>query len=298
MDINWFPGHMAKTLRELKEAANRCDFLVEMCDARIPLSSRNPEFADLAAHKQRLILLSKADLADPTANTAWVDYFTDQGLLAASCNNNKRADVSKVKQVIIEANREVIERAKQRGRRVRPIRVMVVGIPNTGKSSLINKLTGRNSAKTANLPGVTRKLTWLRAASDLELLDSPGSLWPKLATNQEKICLALTGAIKDRLLPVDQVAGLGLLIMGQLYPQALEDKYGIRARFIEQEGLSVQTGLWALTELARNLKLLLPGDQPDLTRAANLFLTDLRSSKITRVSLEQVDKPFKLPEDL
>ncbi len=293
LNINWFPGHMAKALRQLEAESKNCDYVIENCDARIPNFSRNPLLCKLAPHKPHLLVLSKEDLADPRYTDYWKKRLASENLHVYACNTHDRQSVEGLKRQVIADCSELIERAKARGRRVRPIKVMVTGIPNTGKSTLINALTGRYSLKTANRPGVTRGLSRLKAGTDLELLDSPGTLPPKLATLHEQIALAATGAIRDDILPLEKTAGLTLLWLMQIYPELLEQRYSLGRRSIPAEE-SAAHGLAQelLLELALNRQLLLAGQKPDLRRAATVLFTDLRSAKIGRITLEQENQIY------
>ncbi len=297
LNINWFPGHMAKTLRQLREQSNACDYVVETCDARIPNASRNPELSAIAPHKQHLLLLNKEDLADAKITQYWCEKLATEKQRVISCNTRSKESLARLRRLILEDNQEMIERAKAKGRRIKPIRVMVVGIPNTGKSTLINALTGKNRLQTANRPGVTKSLSWLRAGNDFELLDSPGTLWPKLETVHEQIGLAATGAIKDDVVPLEQTGALILLWLMQLYPSLLSKRYGIELKESYKELLSQSSSisdefLWQvanqlLAEVARSFGFLQVGGNFDLYRAAKQVVTDLRLGKIGRISLEQ-----------
>lgn len=272
--IHWYPGHMEKTFRQMKEALKRVDFVVEVCDARVARASRNPELLTLTAHKDRLLLLNKADLADPRVTDLWIEAMREQGLLAIATNLNEKTDITKIKSAIIEANDERIAKAKAKGYVSRPLRLMVAGIPNSGKSTLINRLAGKSSLKTQNKPGVTRQLVWLRAGKNLELLDTPGVLWPKLDTAQERAALAASGAIPDDILPIEDVASSLLDFLRVFYAKPLVEKYGIAEDA-------------TLSDLARKQHLLLSGGEPDLSRAATRLLNDFRQGAIGRISLER-----------
>lgn len=286
LNINWFPGHMAKALRQLQTESKNCDYVIENCDARIPNYSRNPLLSQLAPHKKHLLVLSKEDLADPKYTQYWSNKLAENCSIYA-CNTHDRQSVDGLKKFVLADCQELIERARARGRRVRPIKVMVTGIPNTGKSTLINALTGRYSLKTANRPGVTRSLNRLKAGTDLELLDSPGTLPPKLATLHEQIALAATGAIRDDILPLEQTAGLTLLWLMQIYPYLLKDRYDLIQQTIPTDPQQAHgLGQEMLMELAFKRQLILPGHKPDMRRAATVLFSDLRLAKLGRITLE------------
>lgn len=272
--IHWYPGHMEKTFRQMKEALKRVDFVIEVCDARVARSSRNPELLALTEHKDRMLLLNKADLADPDVTAAWIDKKKEDGVLTVGTNLHNRSDIANIRRLILEANKARIERAKARGYVSRPLRLMIAGIPNSGKSTLINRLAGKSSLKTQNKPGVTRQLVWLRAGKDLELLDTPGVLWPKLDTEAEKCALAASGAIPDDLLPKEEVAACLLNLLLADYEQILREKYGMQ-------------GDVTLHELAVSQHLILSGGEPDLFRTATRFINDFRQGSIGRLSLER-----------
>lgn len=276
MTIHWYPGHMQKTFRQMKDALARVDFVVEVCDARVAYSSRNPEIAELTQHKDRLLLFNKMDLADPAVTAAWITQSEAEGVHAMATDLHKREDIKAVRAAILLANKERIERAKARGYVSRPVRLMIVGIPNSGKSTLINRLAGKTSLKTQNKPGVTRQLVWLRAGKDLELLDTPGVLWPKLETPETQAALAASGAIPDAILPLETVALALLHILQARYPALLAEKYGDH---------EVAT----LEQLAVAQHLFTSGQTPDVTRAAKRLIHDFRSGALGAISLETPD---------
>lgn len=289
MDINWFPGHMAKTLRQMREQLKAVDMVVETCDARIPESSRNPELDSIMGDKPRLLVLSKADLADPAATTAWLNYYNSNSLEAVACESTSRRSLDPLRRRIIEINQHKIDKAKEKGRLIRPIRVMIVGIPNTGKSTLINSLSGRKAAIVGDKPGVTRNISWTRSGTEMELMDTPGVLWPRLGEDRFKINLAASGAIKDEILPIEEVAGLTFLRLVKTYPDLIMVRYKIEQLHDDYDELLPLDEL--LEEAARKRGCLLSGGRADLNRFSNLFLDDLRSGRIGRVTLE-------LPQEL
>lgn len=287
--INWFPGHMAKTLRLLKEQLSACEFVIEVLDARLPEASQNPELASLLAHKQRLCILNKADLADPVCTSQALEGFKAQGIPSLACDVRKASDVQKILQLARSQNAERIARAKARGRVARPIRTLVAGIPNTGKSTLINGLCGKKVAKTANTPGVTRQLSWSRAGQDLLLLDSPGLLWPRFETVHEQYSLALSGAIRDDILPMEKVAAAFLIYLGAVYPEQLKARYAfdLAAKLQACPYTGDDRALWALERLCEAQGMKRQSGEADLLRMAKRLIQDFRSLKLGRISLEK-----------
>lgn len=279
MEVNWFPGHMAKTLREMRDHVKLVDLVIETCDARIPESSRNPELNRLLGQKPRILVLNKADLADTKETAQWLEWYRQKHIIAVAVDSLKRTGLDALHKRIIEMNQQKIDRALARGRLIRPVRVLVAGIPNTGKSTLINALCGRKIALTADRPGVTRQVSWIRSGSDLELLDSPGVLWPRLGEAHCQLNLAATGAIRDELLPIEEVAALTLSQLSQTYPDFIATRYKLDDLAAAPEVL--------LAEAARRRGCLLPGNRPDLTRFASLFLDELRGGRIGRLTLER-----------
>lgn len=279
MEVNWFPGHMAKALREIKDHLKQVDLVVETCDARIPDSSRNPELQKLIGQKPRILILNKADLADPDVTSLWINAYRTNQITALACVSTQRKDLNALIKTIQEYGREKTERAAARGRIFRPIRVMVVGIPNTGKSTLINTLCGRKLAVTADKPGVTRHMNWIRTGGQIELLDSPGVLWPKLSGRDSQVHLAATGAIRDEVLQVEEIAAETLKNLVIDYPKLIEKRYGLMDSEVNGEAL--------LAAAALGRGCLMPGGKPDVGRFSRLFLDEFRGGKIGRISLEK-----------
>ena len=279
MEVNWFPGHMAKALREIKDHLKQVDLVVETCDARIPDSSRNPELQKLIGQKPRILILNKADLADPDITMRWINTYRTDQITALACVSTQRKDLNALIKTIQEYGREKTERAAARGRIFRPIRVMVVGIPNTGKSTLINTLCGRKLAVTADKPGVTRHMNWIRTGGQIELLDSPGVLWPKLSGRDSQVHLAATGAIRDEVLQVEEIAAETLKSLVLNYPKLIEKRYNLIDCEVNGEAL--------LEAAALGRGCLMPGGKPDVGRFSRLFLDEFRGGKIGRISLEK-----------
>lgn len=277
MHVQWYPGHMTKAKRMMQENMKLIDLIIELADARIPESSRNPDIDELGKNKSRVILLNKADLAEESWNKAWAEYYREKGYLAVNVNSRKNGTMKPVQEVIREACKEKIERDRRRGILNRPVRAMVVGIPNVGKSTFINSLAGKACAKTGNTPGVTKGKQWIRLNRQVELLDTPGILWPKFEDQQVGMMLAFIGSIKDELLNTEELAAELILRLNQDYPGVLERKYQIIA---DQEPYAV------LERIAKSRHCLLRGNELDTEKAALLMLDDFRSGRLGRLTLE------------
>jgi len=245
MTIQWFPGHMAKARREVSEKLKFVDIVFELVDARLPISSRNPMLDQLLQQKPRLILINKTDLADPVQTKKWEQYFQAQGYLALAINAQDNQGVKAIVPTAKQVLKEKIARDKARGLKPRAIRAMVIGIPNVGKSTLMNRLVGKKIAQTGNKPGVTKGQQWLRFGTDLELLDTPGILWPKFEDPEIGKKLALTGAIKDQLIHLDDIALYGLDFFARYYPERIANRYQLKA---EEEALLAPDPLMKITE--------------------------------------------------
>ena len=278
MQVQWYPGHMTKAKRAMQEDIKLVDLVIELVDARSPLSSRNPDIDTLGKNKARLILLNKADLADPAANQVWTGYFEKKGYTVVRIDARRKADLKPIQAAVMTACKEKIERDRRRGIKNRPVRAMVVGIPNVGKSTFINSYAGRACAKTGNKPGVTRGNQWIRLNKEVELLDTPGILWPKFEDPQVGIRLALLGSVKDDILNSDELAVELLKRLRAAYPEALSERYG--------EAVLAGSEAEALMEIARARNCILKGGEPDYSRAAKLLIDDFRGGRLGRITLE------------
>ncbi len=277
MEFQYYPGHMTKAKRQMQEDIKLIDLVIELLDARIPLSSRNPDIDELGKNKARLILLNKADLADKKKNKLWKAYFKKQGFFVMELDSRKSTGMKPVQEEILEACKEKIERDRKRGIKNRPVRAMVVGIPNVGKSTFINSFAGKACTKTGNKPGVTKGKQWIRINKSVELLDTPGILWPKFDDQTVGLHLAMIGSLNDNNINIDE---LSLEVIGFLlrdYPGMLEARYGV-----SEEGKPPET----LEEIARNRSCIRAGGELDLSRAAALVVDEFRSGKIGKISLE------------
>jgi len=279
MNIQWFPGHMAKTRRLLSENLKLIDVVIELLDARIPNSSKNPEIDRIILNKPKVLVLNKSDLADEKVSAEWSKWYSDNGYTSIFVDSVKGSGISKLKSLLADLMREKIEREKSKGRLFRPIRTMVVGIPNVGKSSFINKIAGRASAATGDKPGVTRGKQWIKLNKDIELLDTPGILWPKFDDQEVGLNLAFTGAIKDEVFDIIEVAALLLERLSASYPDYLAKRFKL-------DSLEGKTGRVLLEEAAKNRGCIVSGGRIDYSRIAATVLDEFRGGKIGRISLE------------
>ena len=285
MNLQWYPGHMTKAKRQMQEDIKLIDVVVELLDARIPVSSRNPDINELAGKKSRVVLLNKSDLADERETARWKAELEKQGCFVALVNARSGAGVKNVQAVIQKACQEKIERDRKRGIINRPVRAMIVGIPNVGKSTFINSFAGRAATKTGNKPGVTKGKQWIRLNKNVELLDTPGILWPKFEDQKVGQHLAFIGSIKDEIINISELALELIKHLNKNNPGVLEQKYGIEGS---------EDAVVVLTQLAIRRGCKLKGDEPDLDKASALMLDDFRNGRIGRITLEIV--PEKMEE--
>lgn len=277
MQFQWYPGHMTKARRQMEEDIKLIDLVIELVDARIPLSSRNPDIDKIGKNKARLILMNKADLADQKGTARWSTYFQEMGYFVAEADSRNKGSMKAISQVIGEACREKTERDRKRGILNRPVRAMIVGIPNVGKSTFINTYAGRACAKTGNKPGVTKGKQWIRLNKQVELLDTPGILWPKFEDQQVGLHLALIGSIKDEILNIDELALELIRILVREYPGTLAERYQVEE---EQEAPQV------LIQIAQNRKCVKKGGDLDYTKAAALLMDEFRNGRLGKITLE------------
>ena len=278
MNYQWYPGHMTKAKRMMQENSKLIDLMIELVDARIPTSSRNPDIDEIGKNKSRLIILNKSDLADETANKIWMEYFQKKGFYAVEVNSRSGAGVRSIQSVVREACREKIERNRKRGILNRPVRAMVVGIPNVGKSTFINAFAGKACTKTGNKPGVTKGKQWIRLGKGVEMLDTPGILWPKFEDQQVGLLLALIGSIKDEILLTEELAVELIGLLRQLYPGTLQNRFGI-----EETGENFSL----LQEICIRRRCFTKGEEPDLRKASAMLMEEFRNGKLGRITLEK-----------
>lgn len=278
MNYQWYPGHMTKAKRMMQENIKLIDLVIELVDARIPLSSRNPDIDTLAANKSRIVLLNKSDLADPGLNKQWTKYFQEKGIHVLEINAKSGAGIKSINALVQEACKEKIERDRKRGIVNRPVRAMVVGIPNVGKSTFINSFAGKACAKTGNKPGVTKGKQWIKLNKGLELLDTPGILWPKFEDQEVGRHLAFIGSMNDEIIIMEELACDLIKELAELYPECLKE------RFDADISLS---SVQILRQIAENRKCYSKGEELDLLKASNILVDDFRSGKLGRISLER-----------
>jgi ribosome biogenesis GTPase A len=281
MNYQWYPGHMTKAKRQMQEDIKLIDLVIELADARIPASSRNPDIDELGKNKYRLILLNKADLADQKRTEEWSVFFREKGYAVVALDSRKTGGMKQITDVIMEACREKIERDRKRGIKNRPVRAMVVGIPNVGKSTFINSYAGKACAKTGNKPGVTKGKQWIRLSKEVELLDTPGILWPKFEDQQVGLRLALVGSIKDEILNVDELAVSLIKVLLSDYPGMLAARYQVDETLPPVE---------ILYGIAQNRNCIGRGNELDYSRAAAILIDEFRSGAIGKITLEAVEK--------
>lgn len=273
--IQWFPGHMSKARRQVQENIKHVDFVTILVDARLPLSSQNPMLTKIVGDKPKLLILNKSDLADSNRTKEWRTYFEKQGIKTLAINSKEQSTVKLVTDAAKSLMSEKIQRLRERGIQKETLRTMIIGIPNAGKSTLMNRLAGKKIAVVGNKPGVTKGQQWLKSNKDLEILDTPGILWPKFEDELVGLKLALTGAIKDQLLPMDEVTIFGLNYFKTYYPERLEERF--KGIDLEEEAPEI------IMEMTRKL-----GFREDYDRFYNLFVKDVRDGKLGRYTLDIV----------
>ena len=277
MDINWYPGHMTSARRKMQEDIKLCDVVIELLDARIPGSSKNPDMDNLIGNKKRVIILNKADMADPAKTELWKKYYEDKGAYVLTMDSRVRKQTLKVTNAVKIVCKEKIERDRSRGIMNRPIKAMVAGIPNVGKSTFINSFVGKATAKTGNKPGVTRGNQWIRISKDINLLDTPGILWPKFEDEQIGTNLAFIGSINDNIIEMQQLAVEFIDYLKDNYCKVLSGRYMIE---------NVDDSYQVLEKIAENKNCVKKGGELDIDKACRSILDDFRSGKLGKISLE------------
>ena len=277
MNIQWYPGHMTKARGAMKEDIKLVDLVIELVDARVPQSSRNPDIDELGKNKARLLLLNKADLADDAATEVWSAHFRAKGFQVVKLNSRSGSGLKAINGAIQEACKEKIERDRKRGILNRPVRAMVAGIPNVGKSTFINSFAGKACTKTGNKPGVTKGAQWVRLNKQVELLDTPGILWPKFEDPEVGLKLAMIGSIKEEVLNTEELSLELLKYLKGQYPGVLKERYGVEEALAEVE---------LLGEVAARRGCLQKGGAPDLQKAAAILLEEFRNGKLGKITLE------------
>lgn len=280
MHFQWYPGHMTKAKRAMQEDIKLIDVIIELVDARIPRSSKNPDIDSLAQGKSRILLLNKSDMADAAKTQSWISYYEKQGFLALAVNSKKKNELKQVNALVQKACEKKIERDRKRGIKNRPVRAMIVGIPNVGKSTFINSFAGKACAKTGNKPGVTKGKQWIKINKNVELLDTPGILWPKFEDQAVGLRLALIGSIKEEILNTTEMAMEFIGFLKKSYSGVLVERYSVDE---SKENLEI------LEEIARIRGCLMKGNQTDIDKAGRLLLEDFRSLRLGKLSLEVPD---------
>ena len=282
MNIQWYPGHMTKTRRQIEADLKQVDAVCEIVDARIPMSSRNPDIDAICGNKPRIVILNRMDLADPAATKRWAEYFKRKGMAAVPTDCKTRKGIADFQPAVRSVLKEKIERNAAKGMN-KPVRVMIVGIPNVGKSTLINQISGRKGAKAENRPGVTRGKQWVTVDSSLLLLDTPGILWPKFEDPQVGMMLAYTGAVKDGIMDIEELACFLIQLLHRRYPAALKERYGID---VEED----IPGYELLEMAGRKRGFLVSGGEINTERMAKVLVDEYRSGKLGRFTLEEPEE--------
>ncbi|MCR4608304.1 MAG: ribosome biogenesis GTPase YlqF [Eubacterium sp.] len=279
-NINWYPGHMTKAMREMEKSIKLVDLVIELLDARVPLASRNPDIDKLANGKYRMIILNKVDLADPAATSKWVEYFEGLGIKAVTLDSRKSGEAKKITNIVNEICKEKFERDKRKGLLQRPVKAMVAGIPNVGKSTFINSYAGKASAKTGNKPGVTKGLQWINLGKNINLIDTPGVLWPKFESHDTGMRLAIIGSINDNILSKYDLAEYLIYYLINNYCGIISKRYNIEETDVSK----------VLLGIADSRKCLMKGGEPDTEKAAAILIDDMRSGSLGRISLERLQE--------
>jgi len=292
-NINWFPGHMRKALNETGERLKLVDIVYETADCRIPFSSRNPELDKIIGDKPRIVVLNKADLADPAKTNQWIDHLAKSGITACALESNHKKGFDRLNQLTMDLMEEKLSKAAEKGRTGRPVRAMVVGSPNTGKSTLINALAGKKAAVTGDRPGVTKDFKWIMTGGRLELMDMPGVLWPRIATKRSAICLQACGSIKDEVTEVTETAYEIMKILIELYPKLMTERYGVPLDIeADDDEMGYSDPYYDLfLAMGKKRGCVMSGGRVDEERFAKTLLTDLREGRIGRITLEDPNPP-------
>ncbi|MBR7552870.1 ribosome biogenesis GTPase YlqF [Allobacillus sp. GCM10007491] len=280
MQIQWYPGHMAKAKREVQEKLKLVDFVIELVDARTPISSQNPMLQEILGEKQKLVVLMKSDLADPKITEQWVNHFEEEGNIALSVDVNQKKDIEELIHKAKELGQGVNDKRASKGVAPRAIRAMIIGIPNVGKSTLINRLANKKRAEVGDKPGVTKKQQWIKIRGEFELLDTPGILWPKFEEEEVGYKLATTGSIKDTILHLDEVVVFLLKFLKEHYPTLLEERYGL--------DLSEEDVVTWFDVIGKKRGCLQAGGVVDYEKTSDVILRDFRSGKLGRITMDRL----------
>ncbi len=285
-EINWFPGHMRKALNEMRERLKLVDIVYETCDCRIPFSSRNPELDKMIGDKPRIVILNKADLADPVKTSRWLAHFESIGVKAIAIEASHKKGIDKLYQMTEEILKAKLDSAAAKGRIGRPMRAIVVGCPNTGKSTLINALAGKKAAVTGDRPGVTKDFKWVTTPGRLELMDMAGVLWPRIATRRSSICLAMCGSVKDDISDIVSTAYDSMKMLIELYPGLMTNRYGVEIPDLTEADEFQDPYYDIFLAMGKKRGCVMSGGRVDEDRFARLLLNDFREGRIGRITLE------------
>ena len=290
-NINWYPGHMAKTKRQIQEDLKLIDIVIELLDSRIPISSRNPDIAEIIKNKDKIIVLNKSDLSDKKENEKWIKYFKENNQIAVECDSNSGYGVNEVLRAIEKIKEKELQEFALKGRTGRKIRAMILGIPNVGKSSFINRVSKTNRLEVGNKPGVTKKKQWIRINDKIELLDTPGVLWPRFENEEVALNLAYTGSIKDDILPQTEIAYQLLKYLLENYRINVSERYSLSNEYIEDtlnreepENFNIYE---IMLEIGRKRGAIISGGQVDDEKVSRIILDDFRSGKLGNITLEK-----------
>lgn len=286
MTIQWFPGHMTRARRQIEEKLKLIDIVIELLDARIPMASRNPMIDRIIAHKPRLVLLNKADLADASITEQWITFLKEEGHAALPIDS---ASGKSLERLIVPACKELlaekVEKQIRKGMKPRAFRALIVGIPNVGKSTLINRLAGKSMAQTGDKPGVTKGQQWIKVGNEMELLDTPGILWPKFEDQEVGYKLAVTGAIKENILNIEDIAFYAIRYLLKLYPERLSERFELTT--LPEDAEDPQEIVAIMEHIGRKRGCLISGGRIDLEKVSGVILRELRAGKLGMVSLEK-----------
>lgn len=293
MNINWYPGHMAKTKKQIIEDLRLIDVVIELLDARIPIASQNPDVKSMIGNKKKVVLLNKCDLADEKENTKWVNYFEKRGIKAILTDSQTGRGIQDVIKEIENMMKEDLAKSADKGRMGKSIRVLVLGIPNVGKSSFINRISKKSTAEVGNRPGVTRQKQWIKVSNNIELLDTPGVLWPKFENEKIALHLSYTGTIKDEILERSEIAFYLLKFLVEHYPETISQRYKMEKEEISDILNNNQNQSEAILEImhiiGKKRGAIVSGGKVDEDKVANILLEDFRNSKLGKISLERVE---------
>ena len=288
-NINWYPGHMLKTKKQIIEDLKLIDVIIEILDARIPLASQNPDIKQITANKKKIIVLNKSDLANEAETKKWIEFFKNQGIIAIATDSNLGKGVKETLKLVQEVMQEELEKASMKGIKNKNIRIMICGIPNVGKSSFINRMINKKSAEVGNRPGVTKQKQWVRISTNIELLDTPGVLWPKFENQDISLKLAYTGTIKDELLDKTEIAYNLLKYLEKNNKKELFERYKLTDQEINSIISEDDDTIKLMNLIAKKRGAIISGGEIDYERTSAIILNDFRTGKIGRITLEKVD---------